>query len=170
MRSVWRVCLGVCLLSIPGSAQSTVSIEQPAPDVVVFNIAGASSGSLEFDGSVRRLDKGDAWEFHTHLFAMLHAGRSPNPVETVRLTAWQFAATNVRPDGTQGPVEQLAVHTEPMELELRADSERMAIPDVTFQIAKQVVGSAKFAGIGVVGNQGLLWPVFLPVSLIDTFR
>src|SRR6478672_8969872 len=89
------------LLSSPALAQRlTLQIEEPSPGVTVFTFSNARYGSLEFDGSVERVDFGDEWEFRTHLNVTFHANAEVNRVSVVDLTRMELDGT-VPPQGQE---------------------------------------------------------------------
>jgi hypothetical protein len=148
----------VWLLGSPALAQHVnLRIEEPSVGVTVFTFSNARYGSLEFDGSIERVDFGEEWEFRAHINVTFHANTKPNLVESVDLTGLQFVVMG-RPDGPTSPWSPVIKRIEPVALHLSIDGERGSLRDVAFRVPKDVVASAQHTELDVT-NGRRLWPI-----------
>jgi hypothetical protein len=156
----------IALLTLTLAAQKTVTVERVRPGVTRMTFQQVAYGSLEFDGSVERVDFGEAWEFRVLLNATFHANTGPNMVPNVRLSTVRVSispksGTELR---TAAAVARLI---ERVDVVLTIDGERVSIPPVVFRVLKADLEGAEYVGLGVIGNLRYAWPVSVDLRQLD---
>ena len=131
---------------------------EPAP-ARTFDV-NASYGTLSFRGTIDRVDRGNEFEYRTHIDITFHPGRTVNLVPAANLIACRFVASV--PSGGGGPWQILHEETRPISISLSHDGQTAHLPDVRFRLSKIIAAQAREVGVAVLDGR-FMWPI--PVHL-----
>jgi len=113
-------------------------------------------GTLQFTGSVERIDRGDEYEFRTAIDATFLPEAEVNRVPAARLERYFLAATAESEAGQ--PSRSLYRDDETINVLLGEDGETTRLPAISFRIPKVVAVEAAHLDLAVSDGR-IMWPI-----------